>query len=58
MSVIVRSDTGEHLLLAKGADNVMLERASAVVPKLEESLTTFAQQVAPFMLRSPIINPH
>lgn len=44
MSVIVQTESGEYLLLAKGADNVMLERAKAPDATLEGHLTQFAAE--------------
>jgi len=41
-SVVVRTPSMEHWLLMKGADNVMLERASAAHGELEEQLSAFS----------------
>lgn len=43
MSVVVQKGS-EHLLLVKGADNVMLERASSPQRPLEADLTEFSEQ--------------
>ena len=48
MSVLCKSSDGKYVLLAKGADNVMLERASGAplggIETLNRHLTQFAQQ--------------
>jgi len=44
MSVIVKADSGEYLLLVKGADNVMMERAQSPDPVLDKHLEEFAKE--------------
>jgi phospholipid-transporting ATPase len=44
MSVIVETASGEYLLLVKGADNVMLERAIGEDTTLMEHLTEFSKE--------------
>jgi len=44
MSVVVQRDTGEYWILVKGADNVMLERASKVDSQLGAHLNEFARE--------------
>lgn len=44
MSVVVQRESGDYLLLVKGADNVMIENAASFDPALEENLTEFARQ--------------
>jgi phospholipid-translocating P-type ATPase (flippase) len=44
MSLLVKNEQGETWLLVKGADNVMLDRASYVPPGLNEHVDIFAKQ--------------
>lgn len=44
MSIVLRRDTGEYLLVMKGADNVMMARATKPDPKLEEQLSECSRE--------------